>query len=379
MTVSRHRQQQRAQRRVTRAPTTTVLSTLFLSTTPSQSSSSFYDTLAAFSSSETKKKNDHVTTIAQQLGVKPGMMDFSPRFWKFAWRMHGRLLPLLHYWDKARTADLDNCLKVLWCKALVGLDQRSPAYDGGLAYDMLPSVTRRLVTLPERFFPRLVHFIIELRTVYLDRALREEIQHAKNMFSVANNINNHTSTSSSKCRIRLVTLGAGYDTRSVKFLNDDDIMGWRINEAWELDMPQVVASKSIMLDRLQTRRPNAEIPRLIGQDLTDFEGLTQQLTKILDSDRDSNNVEWHTVFLVEGVLIYLKEADRSKVLSTCADMLKSHQQHGSFLFSDRIRKLRDPDTAQVQGWLRDDGWQLVDGSFCVHPGKARHMGAARVN
>ncbi|KAG7359888.1 leucine carboxyl methyltransferase [Nitzschia inconspicua] len=258
LSVSKRQQQLQPQFGTKTTTTRSTVPPLFVSTTPK----SFYETLSS--------SNDHVS-IAQRLNVKPGMMDFSPRFWKFAWRMHGRLLPLLHIWDKARTADLDNCLKVLWCKALVGLDWNSPAYDGGLAYDMLPSLTRWLVKLPERVFPRLVHFIIELRTVYLDRALQEEMQHAKDLRSVSNvtqQQQNHTDSCFS--RIRLVTLGAGYDTRSVKFLNDDG--GCQIDEAWELDMQTVIASKSIMLERLRTRRPNAKIPKLVGQDLTDFVG-----------------------------------------------------------------------------------------------------------
>jgi hypothetical protein len=32
----------------------------------------------------------------------------------------------------------------------------------------------------------------------------------------------------------------------------------------------------------------------------------------------------------------------------------------------------------MKTWLDGDGWTLNDGSFAVHPGKARHMGIARV-
>jgi hypothetical protein len=312
--------------------------------------------------SKSSSKEDHVT-IARKLNVKPGLMDFSPRFWKFSWRTHGLLLPLLHRFDEARTSDLDNCLKVLWCKALVGMDKSSPALDGGLAYDMLPSGSRRIVKLlPERFFPRLVHFIIELRTVYLDGALREEIRHAKQQ--------------DNNCKIRLVTLGAGYDTRSVKFLN----MNEGVDEAWELDMSSVIDSKSIMLDRLQTRRPNLKLPNLVAQDLTKFDDLKALLHDILNADHDEHgdSVKWHTVFLVEGVLIYLKEENRSRVMLTCSNILRKAKESGSFLFADRIRKMRDPNATQIQKWLDDDGWELVVDSFCVHPGKARHMGAARV-
>jgi hypothetical protein len=254
-----------------------------------------------------------------------------------------------------------------------------------LAYDMLPSISRWIVQLPERFFPRLVHFIIELRTVYLDRALEEEIRHAKKTY-----VTEMSQDTLPLCRVRLITLGAGYDTRSVKFLNRHDRhhldgSDWpHIDEAFELDLPQVIQSKSIMLDRLQTRRSTAShVPHLISQNLTDFDGLQQQLSTILQcndaNDDDTQSQEWHTIFLVEGVLIYLKEEDRSRLLSLCSEMLKTKKLQGSFLFADRIRQLPDPDLVQVQTWLQSSGWELVNGSFCVHPGKARHMGAARVN
>jgi hypothetical protein len=278
--------------------------------------------------------------------------------------------------DKARTPDLDNSLKCLWCKALVGLDKTSPAYDNGLAYDMLPSVSRWIVRLPERSFPRLVHFIIELRTIYLDRSLQEEIKYAKIILGCH--------------RIRLITLGAGYDTRSVKFLNNNNNRE-TIDEAWELDIEQVIHSKSIMLKRLQHRRPTYNLPNLVRQDLTDTSRLTDVLDNIIrpkklddendDEDDENDDNEWYTIFVVEGVLIYLKEEDRSKVLSVCSKSLKKSGgggRGGSFLFADRIRKLRDPTPVQVESWLQSDGWNLVDNSFCVHPGKARHMGAARV-
>jgi O-methyltransferase involved in polyketide biosynthesis len=307
-------------------------------------------------------------------------MDIAPQFWSLAWRMHGKLLPLLHMGDQARTSDLDNSLKVLWCKALVGLDKTSPVYDDGLAYDMLPSQSRWIVLLPERFFPRLVHFIIELRTAYLDRALQEEMKHAQRTYATKT-----PKDALPLCRIRLITLGAGYDTRSVKFLNRHHrYHGERqhVDKAYELDMPQVIKSKSIMLDRLQARRSTTRVPRLISQDLTDFDGLQKELSRILhcnDDDDNNKSEEWHTIFLVEGVLIYLPEQDRSRVLFVCSEVLQRKNLHGSILFADRIRKLRDPDFMQVQKWLESDGWELVNGSFCVHPGKARHMGAARVN
>lgn len=316
---------------------------------------------------------DRAVEASQRLGVRLGKTYFFPPwFWKLSWRVHGRCLPWLHFWDAARTPDLDNCLKCLWCKALSGLDATSPAYDAGLAYDMLPSVTRWLVLrlLPLRIFPRLVHYVIELRTTFLNRALKEEMQRVRR--------SSLDGTFLHPTRRRLISLGAGYDTRSVLFLNTEE-EEFRLDEAFEIDMPQVVESKSIMLQRLLLRRPGTKLPTLLAQDLTDVDRLQTRLDEIFHSNPSQDQESpTFTFFLVEGVLIYLKEANRSNVLSTCANYLKKSNLEGALLFADRIRKPSDPQLAEIQNWMRADGWDLVEGSFTVHPGKARHMGMARV-
>jgi hypothetical protein len=307
--------------------------------------------------------------LAERLDVQPARLDvYPPWFWRLCWRLHGRLLPILHAFDRARTRDLENCLKCLWCKAVNGLNPKSPAFDSRLAYDMLPSITRWAARFPFQFYPPLVHYIIELRTVFLNCALQEEIQRIHD--------------DDQDCKIRLITLGAGYDTRSVKFLNEDGTA--RLDDAWELDMQPVIKSKSVMLERLQIRRPSERLPSLVEQDLRDLKGLEKNLDQIMTTDQtkvDSNLGRWHTIFLVEGVLIYLKEEQRSNLLSFCSSYLqrrKESESNGSFLFADRIRRPRDTNLEQIKGWLQMDGWELVDNSFCVHPGKARHMGVARI-
>jgi O-methyltransferase involved in polyketide biosynthesis len=97
----------------------------------------------------------------------------------------------------------------------------------GLAYDMLPSGTRRILQLPGLFFPRLIHFNIELRTAYLNRALLQEIELKPEKKTV------------------LITLGAGYDALLVRFLTSG-----QVREAWELDVEPVVSLKESMLEQL---------------------------------------------------------------------------------------------------------------------------------
>jgi hypothetical protein len=277
---------------------------------------------------------------------------------------------------------------------------------------MLPSITRWIVLknpiLPLWIFPRLVHYVIELRTTFLNGALRNEIRHRYRQQQ------QRLQQQKTKEKIRLISLGAGYDTRSIQFLNVEDrgnedscsckddvttgnIEVLRVDEAYELDMPDVVSSKTIMLTRLVQRRqqrraarlrnhtvedqePSTKLPTLMSQDLTDINGLKSCLDKIFSNNDDGGDgpATLYTIFLVEGVLIYLSEAQRSAVLSTCSQYLKDRGLHGSLLFADRIRKPSDPTLDEMKTWLDGDGWTLNDGSFAVHPGKARHMGIARV-
>jgi O-methyltransferase involved in polyketide biosynthesis len=290
--------------------------------------------------------------IAAAFNVRPG--SHAPRIiWKYSWRIHGRILPLLHAFDRARSKDMDYSLKCLWCKAITGQDRTSPVFDGGLAYDMLPSGSRWIVKLPNRIFPRLIHFNIELRTAYLDRALRQEIIEAN-----------------PEKKIRLITLGAGYDARSVRFLTEG-----LVEEAWEIDVKPVVTSKQIMLDRLQRRRPDSKLPNLVTQDLNDVESFQRIFSDIVDP---SENGDWHNIIMLEGVLIYLDEGVPSKLLSFCSSYLKREELSGSLVFADLFRGLPSSEINDARDRFGSDGWELLESSWCVKPGLARHMGVARV-
>lgn len=298
--------------------------------------------------------------IADDLGVQRGS-NFPRIFYRCSWKLHGYLLPILHLFDTAQSKDLDYSLKCLWCKALSGRDQRSPAFDDGMAYDMLPSGTRRLLTLPSRVFPRLIHFNIELRTAYLDRSLRQEVA----LYGSAK-------------KIRLVSLGAGYDVRSIRFLTSE-----LVQEAWEMDVLDVMRSKQVMLNRLVRRRERwqrpVKLPMMIVQDLNDVSGLENQISNILHTSVQRD--KWHTIFLLEGVLIYLNDGVPASVLSTCSSALKAEGLSGSLIFADLFRgnSIRSNDVETVHEFLQIHGWDLERTSWRVKPGLARHMGVARVN
>lgn len=301
-------------------------------------------------------------SVADSLGVARG--SHAPRWvWRYSWRIHGYCLPMLHAFDRARSKDLDYSLKCLWCKALSGRDKSSPTFDGGLAYDMLPSGTRWVLRLPGRVFPRLIHFNIELRTAFLDRALLQEIE--------------SSTKNQKKMNTLLITLGAGYDTRSIRFL-----ISGRVQEAWELDVPPVIASKEIMLERLRNRRTQrgfpVMLPQMAVQDLNQVEAFQETVSSILDSLDGNENDDWHVIFLLEGVLIYLNNGVPRSLLACCSSMLKREGLSGSLIFADLFRDLSSLDVESADDYFLSQGWNLVPSSWCVKPGLARHMGIARI-
>ena len=303
--------------------------------------------------------------VAARLNVQP--YTRSPRWvWKYAWRGHGKLLKILHWKDPAAAKDVDQSLKVVWLKALAAFNPKSPVYDPERwTYDTLPRISAWLIfrLIPARFFPRLHHANIELRTTYLDSMILKEI---------AANTNK---------KIRLVSLGAGYDIRSVRWLSKG-----QVDEAWELDIPTVVESKRVMLERLQRRRQRRNqttvLPTCRGVDLNNLAQVQELLQGILtdkhsSSSSSSNDQEWHTIFISEGVLIYLDPTIPGKLLKLCAATVTSGgTATASLCMADRLENSPGGEELAGREELARSSWELMD--WCPKPGLARHMAVARL-
>ena len=90
---------------------------------------------------------------AGAIGVDPPLT--APRWaWSSAWRVGQWAMPILHRWDDANVSDTNVNLWVCWLKAIAGNRNRGGYADGGLAYEMLPSVTRRVVAKPQMLAAR---------------------------------------------------------------------------------------------------------------------------------------------------------------------------------------------------------------------------------
>lgn len=190
----------------------------------------------------------HASEAARRVGVKPPL-EANKKVWSRAWNLHKRVLPLLHAFDRCKPSNSALNLACLWWKALSGNDKTSPVYDHGLSYDFLPGKTRLLVHgLLRRLYPRLHHANVEIRTAYLDQAVQAHVERIRQEAAAA-------TPGAPPPRVRLVTLGAGYDVRSLKLLSRGTVQA-----AVELDLPAVVEAKARLLDRAAARRRRRRAP-----------------------------------------------------------------------------------------------------------------------
>ena len=305
-------------------------------------------------SSTVAKVNDDVTYHASlAVGVKPPTS--APRLLKrLAWKLEKHLLRFISMFDPCSPPDSKLSLRVLWWKTVAANDATSPVYEeDSLTYDMLPSGFRWLVSTPlSQFHPRWIHVIIEIRTAYLDQ--------------VIGRIRNRTDPCT---KLRLISMGGGYDARSVKLL-----LGGVIDEAVELDLPQVIEAKKKILQRLCRRRPTQTIvlPTFYAIDLTQLGNVEKMIHAIV---RDKNDPQqWYNIFVFEGVLMYLPDGVPCALLKTIRQALDATRQRGSLIFADALENIPNDDMETAFQELARYGWKVVE--WLPKGGKTRHMGCA---
>ena len=177
-----------------------------------------------------------VAEVSAAVGV-PAPWEAPRWVWSSAWKLHKRVLPQLHRWDRAAPADTCVNLIVVWLKAIAGNRGLEGTHDDGAAYAMLPHFTRRVVSWPLCYlYPRLHHANVALRTAYLDREVQRELSAAAGAPAT------------------VVVLGAGFDTRAPRSGAAHDGVRWA-----EVDLPEVVAQKQRLLARAERRRPRLSL------------------------------------------------------------------------------------------------------------------------
>lgn len=298
----------------------------------------------------------------------------APRWlWSTAWKLQTWAVKhLLHKWDHCIRTDSFLNLSVLWWKAISG-NRLGVTNDRGAAYALLPPWTRGIVAFPLCYlYPNLHHQNVALRTLFMDRCLRDTLAQ-------------HEGGSS---HVVAITLGAGFDTRSLRFLND--YSGGSL-DMYELDLPAVTEEKSMVLQRRYlARRPGHRLPSLYGADLNDVGALSRQLDAIFVEAarkqpqlREGKRVK--VILLVEAVFMYVGDDAVLPALQACVARAKDFSKDTVFIFSDRFPGIlealgaanvnKDEEERQlVEGFLSRAGLRLDN--WTPKPGRARHMGTA---
>jgi O-methyltransferase involved in polyketide biosynthesis len=320
---------------------------------------------------------------AEAIGVDPPLT--APRWvWSSAWRVGQWAMPILHRWDDANVSDTNVNLWVCWLKAIAGNRNRGGYADGGLAYEMLPAVTRRVVAKPlASLYPRLHHQNVAMRTAYLDRAVVRELA--------------LVSTPSSSPVV--LVLGAGFDTRPFRLRSTAPTAAWA-----EIDLPHVVQQKRRLLARLARRRPELAAP---------IEALTQRSANLTvaseartalssalraaaaaplastvcsrGADDDACVAEAaaqgrSVIYVIEALLIYLPKAAAAELLRACVDVAQdAGAARVSLVFADRLPDVEACVMDSARKALRDARLELDEATWLPKPGLARHMGVARWN
>ena len=302
--------------------------------------------LARFDLNRRLQDEGLLKSAAMQLGIR-APWNAPRKIWSWAWKLQCVFLPILHFFDSCATRDMCLNLAVLWWKSISG---------DRFSYDLLPSFSRIIVSWPFRMlYPLLHHQNVALRTEFLDTHLFDALTKARNRRGQAEEETEDTA---------VVTLGAGFDSRSLRFATKTKA------SFFELDLPQVVEQKSKMLDRFMHRRrkeqndsdsdsslPRLRPPALLPADLNDVESVKRQLSEEIFTEGKAFG---SVIVMVEAVLMYL---DSKKVAAMLQSVLELAQQHSkenvTFIFSDRFPRVYEKTMESLDVKLTFDDMGMV--------------------
>lgn len=259
----------------------------------------------------------------------------APKFvWTWAWKLHTIMLPILHYFDKCFPQDTFVNLSVLWWKSISGSNRHGPLYDYGIAYDFLPPFMRIIVSYPLcLLYPKLHHQNVALRTLYLDEVIEEQLNNnisdlqssSSGLLLTPSTTTASSAASLSSPKTHVLTLGAGFDTRSLRLaLQHHNHTTWH-----EFDLSRVIQQKQSVLNRYLQRRQRFYnkiikrescltedlIPKLYSIDMNNISAVVESLHTALSSISVQKGDK--VIFITEASLLYLNQSVVAPLLASC--------------------------------------------------------------
>ena len=279
-------------------------------------------------------------------------------FKRFVWRLHGHLIPLLHFGTSPPSEVCVN-LRVLWCKAISSLDRKSPVYEHPhfWTYNLLPKYSRWILWVtPSWLFPRWFHANIELRSAFLKRSIDKVISAQRQQ-----------QQQQQKKIIRIVLLGGGYDTKAIQLLDAK-----KIHQVWEFDLPKVVNYKKQILEKRKHLGLHSKDIQLVGIDLNDHQALKSVLSEMMTLSSRVDDDGWYTIVVAEAIFLYLKPGIPEKLLQVCKESFG--RKNFCLCFADRFTGISSSTQEEGMKFFSSIGYNLID--WLPKQGATRHMGIA---
>lgn len=208
-------------------------------------------------------------------------------------------------------------------------DKYAKEISGDYGFEFMKIVAQLLPKkLDEKTRIRMLADSVSIRTKYIDDIIKKHQHDIK----------------------QYVFFGIGGDSRSYRLIDKDSIV-------FEIDLPEVIDYRVAVFNRLNAK-PNCDL-KTIKCDITNMAQWVNQL-KELGFNKDKK-----TLFLIEGVLMYLKQEDCEKLLENISRL----SVKDSLLVGDMLSEahLTSESTNPLRALWKEWGSEVVTG--CTYPEK----------
>ena len=219
---------------------------------------------------------------------------------------------LLYLGDDSGIQDSSKNLRVLWTRSLLNSLGK---IDDPIASELLPRKTRwvvgqRVAKLAWKDSPAVekLDWIVN-RTQFIDSQLDEFLEETKD--SPANR--------------QIVLLGAGYDTRSLRYSKSN-------LDIFEVDIPEVILMKSKMVEQYMAQSPKDGKITFVPLDLNEILTKNKDIVQVLKNQGLREDLP--TMIICEAVLFYLIPGAAQKMVSELFNLNADR-----YCFTDNLAKL----------------------------------------